>query len=395
MRIKRLYPNFLRPSVKINYSKSWTNRALICGAQSKKKIEILNTSDSTDTLNLTKALIDIGLNIEKKANILTIYNSFPQCEVKNKTANKIYCGDGGTTTRFLTSLLSLGDNNYTLITNQRMMSRPMEGLFSALKNLEVKIDSKNLSIQGPLKKKNIVIDCSETSQFYSSLLLVLEEKLIQPKNLIYSKPYVELTKHIKNIFTTNSKIDIPIDWSSASFLICYAAITRETLFSNIFSIDKFQSDSRILEHLNLMGGRFDLNQNGLRVFKSELNGITIDCSDHPDLVPALVFICSYANGNSRLLNLKNLKFKESDRIEQILKTLKSFSVKYNYNESQDYLEICGPSPKVSFISRQLPPDHRIIFLNSLFMFYNNGGELDNSHTVNKSFSDFYKSFEGL
>src|SRR5690606_30745434 len=129
-------------------SKSYINRALICGALKKEKVTIENINLCDDVVFLIEALKKIGLIIIQKESKLEIHNSFPSCEKEGKEIN---VGSGGTTLRFLLPLLSLGKKKYKVTLSNDLSQRPHEALIQALFDLGVKIEREENAfyIQGP------------------------------------------------------------------------------------------------------------------------------------------------------------------------------------------------------------------------------------------------------
>ena len=147
-----------------------------------------------------------------------------------------------------------------------------------------------------------------------------------------------------------------------------------------------------VELLNNSGAEIKIDNSGLIVKQSKtLTPIDIDCSPCPDLVPALAFVCSYISGTSYLRNLSVLRFKESDRVEEIIKVLTKFNVEFELDLKSDTLIINGSNnaEKIEFTQYSPPKDHRIIMITYLFMRRNSGGKLFNFQHVEKSFPDFF------
>jgi 3-phosphoshikimate 1-carboxyvinyltransferase len=123
--------------------------------------------------------------------------------------------------------------------------------------------------------------------------------------------------------------------------------------------------------------------------KFKLTPFDVDGSKFPDLVPTLAFVASHIEGKSTLRHLSVLRHKESDRIEEILKILRAFSIDFSFDDSIDELVINGKlhcSPPVSITTAR---DHRMVMMAYLFLRANNGGHLGETDCVEKSFPDFF------
>lgn len=133
-------------------SKSYLNRALICGALKKEKVIIENINLCDDVVYLIKALEKIGLKITQEKNKIEIHNYFPLCEGQGC---ELEVGSGGTTLRFLLPLLALGRQKYKVILSEDLSMRPHGALINALKELGVKVKEEKMRtlFKGCFKEK--------------------------------------------------------------------------------------------------------------------------------------------------------------------------------------------------------------------------------------------------
>lgn len=383
--------------IEIPTSKSFANRALILAATIKEPVILNNIPASTDVRNLINALKSIGLEIDENDSEITIFNSFPDCEIASDEIIKIETGDGGTTNRFLIPLLALGSNLYEIIPSHKMKDRPMEELDNVLKDLSVNVirnDNVWFALQGPIKIKShcIEVDCSESTQFATGLALTLSQFHVDiiPVNLVTSTPYWEMTLDLIQRMKTERVIDIPVDFSSLSYPMAFAALNGSVLVKNCFGIDRFQADSIFIKILENIGVSLTFLKEGLYVEKSHLKTFYFDAKDCPDLIPTLCFMASYIKGESIIKSVEVLKYKECDRLSEMMKIMNLFNIEYEYSEELDEIRIHGTQEKSSFVEYVPPVDHRMIMVGYLFMRNNNGGNLHNCQSVRKSFPNFFE-----
>ena len=100
----RINPGLLPETIHIPSSKSYANRALILSALKPGKMTLHHLPKASDVTFLIDGLRQIGLQIDCLNETAVISNSFPHCE--RSQGNEIFVGEGGTTARFLASLLS-------------------------------------------------------------------------------------------------------------------------------------------------------------------------------------------------------------------------------------------------------------------------------------------------
>lgn len=352
-------------------SKSYANRALVYNFLEGLNLKFNNLSNSDDVLNTICAI-----------------------EQFNKGSTEISLGEGGTTIRFMLSALATFDKKFKILVHPRFKLRPMDDLFKALRSLGATITESNdedtlCYIQGPLKhNQTIEIDSSLTSQFASSLLLISDKINLNvvPKDLKESISYFELTKKVM-LDLKNGKIDLPVDMSSAVYYILYAVLNRDLTLGQILSKDPSQADNKIFEVLDIIGASYSFDSNGLTVFKSkELNAFDYDVSDCLDLSLGLVYLAIFLNGTSTIRGIKNLKYKEVDRVLAIERILTSIGASFNISE--DFITIEGNSLRDNFTIEPMP-DHRVVMVSALILKSINKELNFNNDCVNKSFPSFF------
>lgn len=383
-------PGLLPHSIEIPTSKSYANRALILAAIKQSLTTLKNLPESTDVQFLLEALKKIGLDIHQDNNVVTIKNSFPECEKDQIPSIEI--GEGGTTARFLASLLCLGSNEYTLILGERLKQRPWKEFTQLVQKLggSAQLEGERLTIKGPISfPENLEIDCSETTQFASGFQLVsaFTDTIIIPLNLKSSQSYWEMTKKMIQSFRDVSEYAIPLDWSSASYALAFGALNQEISFPHL-SYDFFQADAKFYLVLKSLGIITDL-ENGilLKPLKIE-KSFDLDVSDCLDLVPSLAFYLCHIEGVHHLWNVQNLIHKESNRLEEVIKLLGHFGKKAFYQEGNLVIE-GNPSRVKDEIHLSLPDDHRMVMTASLFLLHHSGGSLSPEEAVNKSYPQFF------
>lgn len=368
-------------------SKSVANRHLIMASLCKRPITLRNLPKSTDVITLLNCLEAIGLDIERNENSLTIVNSFPECEIANHDEIHLSTGDGGTTNRFLIALLALGKNKYIIHPDIMFLKRPIDEMVNALEsmNVNVEITKQCIKIKGPLKEKAVVIDCSRSSQFASAMRMVLEdENNIILKHFETSISYYKMTEKIISEYQSKKNVfDIPVDFSSCSYVIALSAISKKGgVIKNALSRDDFQPDSCLLDFIG-----HEFKDDGLHIRPNQIPGpFKIDARKCPDLIPTLVFLASLNDEESEFTHLEILRHKESDRLTELIHLLNIYGVNYAFHKDTLYIK------KGTFEARaiQIEPakDHRMVMTSFMFQKNFGGGELSNTKHIDKSFPGF-------
>lgn len=387
--ILTLKPAHLLSRIEIPGSKSYANRLLILAALKKEAVTLTSLPEASDVTHLVLALTELGLKINSKEGEVTILDSFPECE---KEPREIAVGEGGTTARFLASLLLMGKQSYTLILGDRLKQRPWNEFVDLARKYGAKanLHDNKLSLQGPLRLPSVIeVDCSRTTQFASGLQLAcaFTSTKIIPVNMASSQSYWKMTEHLISKIATEKSFSIPLDWSSASYPMAFAALNQSISFPGLQE-DRDQADSKFLTVLKKFGCVRE-NEKGIEVQPITTHQvIQMDVSDCLDLVPTLGYFLAHIEGTHALSGIENLIHKESDRLYEIISLLHKFHRK-SYVE-EDILFIEGRSERMKEIVHvKLPDDHRMVMTAALFLLHHGGGTLGPAEAINKSFPGFF------
>lgn len=386
--------HFIKPGnfpsvVHVPASKSYANRALILAALKPGEVVVKNLPHATDVTSLVQALTKIGIELKGDLKELHVENSFPDCEGAGCV---IQIGEGGTTARFLASLLALGSSPYTLILGSRLKQRPWQEFINLVNKLggKAELSNEKLYIHGPISfPSTLEVDCSETTQFASGFQLAgaFHKTEVAPNHLQASLSYWEMTKSLINHFKTQREFTVPLDWSSASYPMAFAALKHKIFFPQL-KFDEYQADSKFLNILKDLGAAAE-NVDGIVVQPIETKkDFILDVSDCLDLVPTLCFFLSHIDGTHRLSGVANLVHKESNRLEEVMKLMEEFGLK-SFLESS-VLVIEGSSfVRGIKVDLELPDDHRMIMSGTLFLRYHQGGSVSPAEAVEKSYPEFF------
>jgi 3-phosphoshikimate 1-carboxyvinyltransferase len=381
----------LKNPIFISSSKSYAARMLLMGAVSENEISISDIPESQDSLELIEVLKKLGVGYWDSGRFV-LDKSFPRDELPSKNPIVLNLGEGGTTIRFMLSLLSLGQNTYILKVHPRFKLRPFIDQLELLKSLGARIvqtdkEDELCSVQGPiLFPRSLTIDCSKTTQVASSFLILAKFNNceIKTQNLNSSTAYVEMTKNVLN--SLKKEFSVPVDMSSASAFMVLASVFQDLEFPQILVVDPLQADSTLISILKSSGANIEFSPH-LKIKRSLMSPFIVDGAQCLDLIPNLCFLASFIEGSSKIYNIENLKHKESNRIQGICQILDQVGVVYKLENNS--IEIEGvhelkPIKKIHALA-----DHRIVMLASLFLKVNGGGEVTNSKAVAKSNSNFF------
>ena len=384
-------------------SKSYANRMLILAALNPEETRISNIPQARDVQDMLRCFKLIGLNSTHDGDSVIISNSFPACEdLSSNEVIEVPTGEGGTTSRFIMAMLALGAKKYQLQLPEELSNRPFTGLIQPLKDLGADIDTsenhQKISVQGGLNSglKSIGIDCSKTTQFATAILLIAKQinLEVEVNNLDGSLKYLEMTKELVGQETNHYVI--PIDMSSAGYPISWALFHDELIIEICYEIDNFQADSKIYSIIEMLGGEYSFSEDGLKILPliNKKHNIEIDGSECIDLIPTLSYLFSFLDVEFRLNNVKTLKYKECDRLSEVIRILDIFNIRFEYNADSDQFVIYGNSKTNRSIDTCIKTenDHRMVMFSALFLKHFGGGEVSPPQSVNKSFPSFFDLF---
>ena len=156
-------------------SKSYTHRALVAASLATGESLLSNALKAEDTELTAQALAQLGTGIDWQGNTIRVRGVGGHWR---PVAEPIYLGNSGTSMRFLTALVALGQGAYTLTGSERLCQRPLDDLLQALEQLGVQVASERgdgcppVTIQGGLRGGRARLSGAVSSQYVSALLFI-------------------------------------------------------------------------------------------------------------------------------------------------------------------------------------------------------------------------------
>jgi 3-phosphoshikimate 1-carboxyvinyltransferase len=408
-------------TVKVPGSKSYTNRALITASLAEGESVIKNVLLSDDTRLMIACLKEVGVSIESGLEDNALMVKGCGGTIPAREAN-LFAGNAGTVVRFMTAVLTLGKGRYEIDGVERMRNRPIQELLNGLNQLGADVTSKENTGCPPvvinasgLKGGTIKMKGNISSQYISAILLAapyaMNDVRVAITDSLVSKNYVDMTIEVMNKFGVNVNRNaykefhvssdqsykcceyvVEPDASSASYFFAAAAITGGKVRIEGLGENSLQGDALFVDILSKMGCVIRKAKDWLEVEGGKLKGIDIDMNDTPDVVQTLVAVAVFAEGTTRIRNVKNLRYKETDRISALVNELKRIGVKVK--EHEDGLDI-EPSTTPHSAEISTYNDHRMAMSFALIGLRIRGIKIKNPECVYKTFPDFFERLEKL
>jgi 3-phosphoshikimate 1-carboxyvinyltransferase len=333
-------------------SKSITNRALVCAALASGSSTLTGALDSEDTRVMIECLRRLGIPVESldQGTLLVVQG---RGGLIPATQADLFVGNSGTTIRFLTAMVALGNGVYRLDGIERMRQRPIGDLAEALKQLGAAVTCESSGGCPPvvvramgLRGGKVQIRGNISSQFLSGLLmacpLAARHVEILVEGELVSQPYVMMTLLVMEAFGINvpnpntlhrlvfepgqsyrcREYAIEPDASSASYFWGAAAVSGGRVTVDGLSGESLQGDVGLVAILELMGCRVEYGANSITVEGRPLRGIDIDMNAISDTVQTLAVVALFADGPTAIRNVAHIRHKETDRIGDLARELR-------------------------------------------------------------------------
>lgn len=392
-------------------SKSVAHRMLICAALAGEASSFTCGEYGDDVQRTADCLSALGATVKYSDDSFRIW---PISDVVRRCT--LDCGESGSTLRFLLPVTAVLGADASFTGAGRLSQRPLSPLYEEMSGHGVKMTAQGsfpLSLNGRLEGGDYTLDGGVSSQFISGLLMALplaeKDSTLTLTGNVQSKSYIELTvramRHAgvtidrtkdgfsitgRQKYEAISHGNVEGDWSAAAFWLV-AGVTGKSpvICTGIDTERSLQGDKAIVGILRSMGAEIRTNGDTVTAFPSTLNGIGIDCSDIPDLVPALTVAAACAKGQTVFRNVSRLHLKESDRIATISAMLDSFGIKAEADA--DTLSVTGGQPHSCSIGTA--GDHRIAMAASIMaVLCSEPVTISGAECVSKSYPSFYNDF---
>lgn len=200
MQYKILSPGSVNSSIVLPSSKSISNRALAIGALAGSIASITNLSDCDDTEVMQRWLTERPSTVD--------------------------VGAAGTSMRFSTALLAVGQGEHVITGSERMKNRPIKILVDALRRLGADISyvekegypPLRIVGKGGLSYGSVSLPGNVSSQYISALMMIgpyLKDGLILTlTDKVISRPYIEMTMSLMRQFGAKVYWDCSSDESN-------------------------------------------------------------------------------------------------------------------------------------------------------------------------------------
>jgi len=402
-------------------SKSITNRALICAALAEGDSTLSGALDSEDTRVMIDALRLLGLAAEHDRASATVRMRGCAGRLPARDVN-LFVANSGTTLRFLTALVTLGQGTFRLDGTPRMRERPVQDLLDALGQLGVDATTELGTGCPPVVVRAAglpggpaTVAGSISSQYLSGLLMAAPYATrpveLHVQGALVSAPYVKMTLSVMSAFGVTvaaedlSRFVIPIgrpyqgrtyavepDASAASYFFAAAAVTGGRVAVEGLSRTSLQGDVAFCECLRQMGCDVQYGPDAIAVARQgRLRGIEANMNAISDTVQTLAAVALFAEGPTTITGVAHNRHKETDRIRALANELRKLGARVE--ERSDGLRIVPGRLRAAEIDTY--DDHRMAMSLALVGLALPGVVIRNPACTSKTYPGFFADLAGL
>lgn len=289
-------------------------------------------------------------------------------------SGRIDCELSGAASRFLLAYHACREGSDVMIDGStRLRQRPIRPLVDLLRELGAEIEGSNLPLRvrgKKLKGTELHVDCSQSSQWASALMLVepwIPGLKVVPSGQITSKGYLEMTKKMMK----QLEPEIEADWSAAAPWYQYMVLGGKKVKLNGLRLPSCQGDSVLPEIFQ------DISQGHLQR----------DFSDTPDIVPSVVAACCGRGVPFELSGVANLRIKECDRLQATIEIMGQLG--YRVETDGERMWYDGNSGTVTSLEVDSRGDHRMAMMAAAMVPVYPNIQVLNPEVVSKSYPTFW------
>ncbi len=404
-------------SIRVPGDKSISHRSIILSSIAEGTSHISGFLQGEDSLNTLNAFRTMGVSIERNADRVSVKGV--GLHGLSKPENDLDMGNAGTAMRLLLGLLAGQAFDTTLTGDESLSKRPMNRVIEPLRAMNARIDSQPggmapLEVHAQSQLRAIDYRMPIASAQVKSCLLLASLYVEGKSTISEPAPTRDHTERMLRGFgcrvDTNGSnisikggqhlkacdIEVPADISSAAFFLVAASIAPDSEIT-LQHVGINPTRTGVIEILKLMGANITLlNERDIggepvadiRVRSAALNGIKIPEALVPlaiDEFPVLFIAAACAKGETILTGAKELRVKESDRIQVMADGLITLGV--DVEPTADGIRIQGGPMGGGMVESH--GDHRIAMAFSVASLRANESiSIMNCANVNTSFPGF-------
>jgi 3-phosphoshikimate 1-carboxyvinyltransferase len=425
-----VYPGALSGRVALPGDKSVSQRVAMLASLAEGTSEVTGYLDGEDAQCTLAAMVALGASVERKRDgVICITGVGGAFRVPSEPLD---LGNSGTGTRLLAGLLAGAGVRATVVGDASLSRRPMGRIEKPLAlmgaNLQLTGERGTLPMAiagGDLK--GITYEMPMASAQVKSCVLLAGLFAAGETTVVEPRPTRDHTEKLFETFGIPVRVEgrrvsvmgcgvagpviagrvvrVPGDFSSAAFWLV-AAAARKGAMIEMEGVGLNPRRTALLDVLKRMGADVMVVPEvvtgdpvgRLRVRGAALQGTVIEGDEIPNLIdelPILAVAGALAAGETVIRDAAELRVKESDRISEMVKHLRSFGV--SVDEFEDGMRVQGGAVlKTPAVPLRCDGDHRIAMSMAILNTFADGAlRLDEVECVDTSYPAFWKDLVSL
>ena len=425
----------LKGTARVPGDKSISHRAFLLGGLASGETRVTGLLEGEDVLATGRAMRALGASIEKQGDEWIIHGTGNGALLEPREV--LDFGNAGTGSRLCMGLVGPYDFASRFDGDESLRKRPMGRVLDPLREMGVQVEAADgdrlpLTLRGPRDAAPITYTVPMASAQVKSAVLLAGLNTPGITTVIEPVATRDHTERMLAGFGAELEIEdtpegrrialrgqgdlrgrpvtVPADPSSAAFPIVAALIVPG---SDVLVPDVMMNPTRtgLIDTLREMGANIAVENErdgggeriaDLRVRHSELRGVSVPPERAPSMIdeyPILSVAAAFADGETRMQGLEELRVKESDRLAAVAEGLARNGV--THETGPDWLVVEGRPDGKGLGARGgavVPThlDHRIAmsFL-VLGLTAEHGARVDDADTIATSFPEFVGLMRGL
>jgi 3-phosphoshikimate 1-carboxyvinyltransferase len=415
----------LRGHIAVPGDKSVSHRAVLLGAIGERVTSVTGFGRSADTESTIAAVRSFGVTVhEDDVDALRVEGA--GLRGLREPAEPIDCGNSGTTLRLLAGILAGQQGRFELTGDESLRRRPMERIAQPLSQMGARVETTEgtppLVVEGG-ELKGIRYELPVASAQVKSCLLLAglyahgRTTVVEPlptrdhTELMLEAAGVRVKRQQRRVSVGPAEglhlgdVVVPGDFSAAAPFVVAATLLPGSELT-IHDIGLNPRRTGLLEVLARMGARITIfhrhRSSGepvgdVEVRSAELVATTVAAEEVPLMVDELslfALAAASARGECKVEGARELRVKETDRIETVTSSLRALGVRITATE--DGFVVRGVPARFRGGRMASHGDHRIAMLGAVAgLVSREGVELEDPQAVAVSFPGFFELLDSV
>ena len=415
----------LRGHISVPGDKSISHRAVFVGAIGEGELRIEGFGRSADTESTLAAVRALGVTVHED-DVDTVRVEGAGLRGLRQPAAPLDCGNSGTTLRLLAGILAGQAGRFELTGDDSLRRRPVGRVAEPLSQMGAKVETEDGrpplvveggELEGILYELPIASAQVKSCVLHAGLYALGRTTVVEPVPTrdhterllaaaggpVTSRPgrvSVGPAEHL-----ALAELSVPGDFSAAAPFIVAATLLPGSELT-IHDVGLNPTRTGLLDVLERMGARlttFHRQRSGgepvgdVEVHSAELTATSVRADEIPRLVdelPLFALAAACARGESRVEGARELRVKETDRIETVTTALRSLGVRITPRDDGFRVRGVPTRPRGGAVDSQ--GDHRIAVLGAVAgLLSSTGVDLEGAEAVAVSFPGFFELLDSI